>query len=191
VRHKFDEAIEAQGPLGPEKRKASLAGVAMTKIQRLYRIERETKALSSEERQRVRQERALPLLEDIRRWLDKHLPIVPPRSALGKAMNYAHKQWPKLTVYVEDGNLTINNNLTENAIRPFVIGRKNWLFCDTVAGANASANICSLIEMAKANGIEPYAYLRTVFTELPQATSVEAIEALLPVPTDSEDSAQV
>jgi transposase len=191
VRRKFDEAIKAQHLLGPEKRKASLAGTAMAMIQQLYRIERETKALSAVERQRIRQERALPLLEDIRAWLDEHLPIVPPRSALGKAMNYAHKQWPKLIVYVEDGRLRIDNNLTENAIRPFVIGRKNWLFCDTVAGANASANLYSLIETAKANGIEPYAYLRSVFTELPQATSVEEIESLLPLPDDGADSARV
>ncbi len=163
----------------------------MAKIRELYRIERETKALSAEERQRIRQERALPLLADIRSWLDENLPIVPPRSALGKAMNYAHKQWPKLIVYVEDGRLRIDNNLTENAIRPFVIGRKNFLFCDTVAGANASANLYSLIETAKANGIEAYAYLQTVFTALPQAISVDEIEALLPVPNDGEDSARV
>jgi len=106
-------------------------------------------------------------------------------------MNYAHKQWRKLIVYVEDGRVRIDNNLTENAIRPFVIGRKNFLFCDTVAGANVSANLYSLIETAKANGIEPYGYLRTVFTELPQATSVEEIEALLPVPNVFDDSAQV
>ena len=191
VRRKFDEAIKAQGLLGPGKRKASLAGTAMAMIQQLYRIERETKSLSPDERQRIRQERAIPLLRDIRTWLDEHLPIVPPRSALGKAMNYAHNQWPKLIVYVEDGRLRIDNNLTENTIRPFVIGRKNVLFCDTVAGANASANLYSLIETAKANGIEPYAYLRTVFTELPQATSVDKIEALLPVPNDGEDSARV
>jgi transposase len=123
--------------------------------------------------------------------LTEDLPIVPPRSALGKAMNYAHKQWPKLIVYVEDGRLRIDNNLTENAIRPFVISRKNWLFCETVAGANASANLYSLIETAKANGIEPYAYLRTVFTALPRATLVDEIEALLPVPDDSADSAWV
>jgi len=114
---------------------------------------------------------------------------VPPRSALGKAMNYAHKQWPKLIVYVEDGRLGIENNLTENVIRPFVVGRRNFLFCDTVAGANASASLYSLIGTAKANDIEPYAYLRTVFTDSPQATSVDEIEALLPVPNDSADSA--
>jgi transposase len=186
VRRKFDEAIKAQGLLGPEKRKASLAGIAMAKIQRLYRIERATRALSVNERQRVRQQRALPLLDELRRWLDEHLAVVPPRSALGKAMNYTHKQWPKLIVYLEDGRLRMDNNLVENAIRPFVIGRKNFLFCDTVAGANASANLYSLIETAKANGIEPYAYLKTVFTELPNAMSVNAIEALLPVPPDSD-----
>lgn len=191
VRRTFDEAIKAQGLLGPKKREASLAGVALAKIQQLYRIERETKTLYAEERQRIRQERALPLLEDIRCWLDEYLPIVPPRSPLGKAMNHAHKQWSKLTVYVADGRLRIDNNLTENAIRPFVIGRTIFLFCDTVAGASASANLYSLIETAKAHGIEPYAYLRTVFTELLQATSVEEIEALLPAPNDSEDSAQV
>lgn len=190
VRRKFDEAIKVQGLLGPEKRKASLASAAMLKIQQLYRIERETRSLSIEERQRIRLRRAKPLLSEIRAWLDEHLPIVPPRSALGKAMHYAHKQWPKLTVYIHDGRLPIDNNLTENAIRPFVVGRKNWLFCDTVAGAHASANLYSLIETAKANGIEPYGYLRTVFTELPQATTVEAIEALLPMHADTSTASR-
>lgn len=85
----------------------------------------------------------------------------------------------------------MDNNLVENAIRPFVIGRKNFLFCDTVNGAKASAKLYSLIETAKATGIEPYAYLRTVFTELPNATSVDAIEALLPVPADDDSLAKV
>ena len=95
-------------------------------------------------------------------------------------MNYTHKQWDKLTVYTQDGRLRIDNNLTENAIRPFVIGRKNHLFSDSVAGANASMNLYGLIETAKANGIEPYAYLKMLFTELPKAGSLEDIEALLP-----------
>lgn len=190
VRRKFDEALKAQGLLGPAKRKGSLAGVAMARIQQLYRIERETKSLPADERQRVRQARAAPLLDEIRAWLDEHLLIVPPRSALGKAMYYADRQWPKLTVYLADGRLPIDNNLTENAIRPFVIGRKNFLFCDTVAGAHASANLYSLIETAKANGIEPYAYLRSIFTDLPRATSVEQIEVLLPVPADNGNLAE-
>jgi transposase len=106
-------------------------------------------------------------------------------------MNYAHKQWPKLTIYTDDGRLRMDNNLTENAIRPFVIGRKNYLFCDSVAGARSSANLYSLIETANANGIEPYAYLKTVFAELPQANSLEDMEALLPVQADEESVAKV
>jgi len=103
-------------------------------------------------------------------------------------MNYAHKQWPKLITYTEDGRLRMDNNLTENAIRPFVIGRKNFLFCDSVAGAKSSANLYSLIETARANGIEPYAYLKMIFTELPQATSLEDIEALLPIKKCTDES---
>lgn len=95
-------------------------------------------------------------------------------------LNYLNRQWPTLTVYTEHGDLRIDNNLVENAIRPFVVGRKNYSFCDSVAGANATANLYSLIETAKANAIAPYRYLRHVFTELPKATSIEDIEALLP-----------
>jgi len=190
VRRKFDEARKAQ-PATSSKKKKSLAAVALAKIQALYRIERDIKALPSQERLRIRELRSKPLLDDMRLWLDQHISLVPPTSALGKAMNYTHKQWPKLIVYIEDGRLRMDNNLVENAIRPFVIGRKNYLFCDSVAGANASANLYSLIETAKANGTEPYAYLKTVFTELPQATTVEEIEALLPVPADGETLAKV
>ncbi|VAW97611.1 Mobile element protein [hydrothermal vent metagenome] len=82
--------------------------------------------------------------------------------------------------YVDDGRYRIDNNLSENAIRPFVVGRKNWLFYQSVKGVKSSANLYSLIETAKANGVEPYAYLRFVFTHLPRATSIEQIEALLP-----------
>ena len=108
------------------------------------------------------------------------LPEVPPQSATGKALYYLHNEWSKLTGYLNDGRLEIDNNRAENAIRPFVVGRKNWLFSGSVRGVKASANLYSLIETAKANGLEPYAYLRRVFTELPQANTVEDIEALLP-----------
>ena len=144
------------------------------------------KAASPEKRYHYRQEHARPLLEEIRQWLDRALPKVPPTTATGKALNYLHNQWPKLIRYLEDGRLEIDNNRTENAIRPFVVGRKNWLFSDTVNGAKASANLYSLIETAKANGLEPYAYLRHLFTTLPKVKTVEAIEALLPGNLDKE-----
>ena len=109
-----------------------------------------------------------------------YLQAIPPSSATGTALNYLHHEWDRLIRYLDDGRLEIDNNLAENAIRPFVIGRKNWLFSTSVKGVKASANLYSLIESAKINGLEPYAYLRYVFTELPKAGTVEAIEAMLP-----------
>ena len=96
------------------------------------------------------------------------------------AYGYLDRQFLQIERYLDDGRVEVDNNLCENAIRPFVMGRKAWLFCDTPAGAHASARLYSLIETAKANDIEPYAYLRYVFTELPKATTAEDIEALLP-----------
>ena len=180
VRRKFDEALKAQTPKTLKHEKVSLAADAMRTIQLLYQIERSIKNNSPEQRHAIRQQRSLSVLKDFRVWLDTHLLVVPPKSALGKAMNYADKQWPKLTTYTLDGRLRIDNNLTENSVRPFVIGRKNFLFCDSVAGAKASVNLYSLIQTAKANDIEPYRYLRMVFTELPKAKSLEDIEALVP-----------
>lgn len=181
ARRKFDEALKAQGKAHQhEPSKASNAQQGLQYIQALYRIERELKTTTPEERYRVRQEKAKPLLETMRTWLDAVLPTVPPESLTGKALNYLHNQWPKLIRYLEDGRLAIDNNTIENAIRPFVIGRNNWLFCDTVHGAKSSANLYGLIETAKASGHEPYYYLRHLFTQLPKATSLAEIEALLP-----------
>ena len=132
----------------------------------------------------MRREQAKPLLDEIRTWLDASLPQVPPQSATGRALTYLDGQWEALIRYLDDGRLEIDNNLLENAIRPFALGRKNWLFSDTVGGAKASANLYSLIETAKANGLDPYAYLRYVFTELPKANTPEATEALLPYNID-------
>ena len=184
ARRKFDEALKAQKSKTINK-SVSLAADAMRRIQLLYQVERKAKNLTAQQRYDMRQQCSLPVLNDFRKWLDRHLMVVPPKSALGKAMNYTDKQWPKLTTYTLDGRLRIDNNLTENSIRPFVVGRKNWLFCNSVAGAKASANLYSLIETAKANNIEPYRYLRRVFTELPKATSLEDVEALLPFKTKS------
>jgi len=108
------------------------------------------------------------------------LPQIAPSSATGKALSYLNNEWDQLIRYLDDGRLEIDNNGAENAIRPFVPGRKNWLFSASVKGVKSSANLYSLIETAKATGLEPYAYLRYVFTELPKADTVEAIEALLP-----------
>ncbi len=118
--------------------------------------------------------------EQLRQWLDKSLPQVPPKTLLGKALQYLHNQWDKLIRYCDEGYLRMDNNLAENAIRPFVVGRKAWLFSNSQKGADASANLYSLIETAKACGVEPYAYQKEVFTQLPSVKSVEDIEQLLP-----------
>ena len=105
-----------------------------------------------------------------------------PQSLLGEAVNYALNQWPALESYLEDGRLEIDNNAIERDIRPFVMGRKAWLFCDTPHGARASAVLYSIVRCAKANGLEPYRYLRALFEQLPaiEPNDTDAIEALFP-----------
>ena len=178
ARRKFNDAVKAQGR--NKKRGKAHRGLAL--IQKLYRVEQKARKqkLTPEERYALRQKQALPILEEVRVWLDGSLPQVPPSSMTGKALSYLNNEWDKLICYLQDGRLEIDNNGAENAIRPFVIGRKNWLFSTSVKGVKASANLYSLIETAKANGLEPYAYLRYLFTHLPVADSVEDFEALLP-----------
>lgn len=112
----------------------------------------------------------------------------PPKSLLGKAVSYALGQWSRIEVYLEDGRLSPDNNATENAIRPFAVGRKNWLFSGSPRGAQASAAIYSLIETAKANDLNPYDYLLHVFEKLPCASSPEEIKALLPQNLSSKNT---
>ncbi|UZE97468.1 transposase [Alkalimarinus alittae] len=117
-------------------------------IGKLCGLERAYQDSTPEIRYQMRQEKAKPVLEKLRHWLDKTLPAVPLTTLLGKALNYLHKYWSRLTIYLEDGRLNIDNNIAENAIRPFVIGRKSWLFSDTPRGAHASAKVYSVIELA-------------------------------------------
>lgn len=178
ARRKFDEALKAQ-PIG---NRGGLAAEGLALIQRIYRIEkaaREAK-LDPEQRKRLRDEQARPAWNELRRWLDEKRGHVPPQMLIGKAMTYLDNQWPLLVRVLDDGRLEVDNNRCENALRPFVLGRKAWLFSDTPAGAEASARLYGLLETAKANGCEPYAYLRRVFTDLPKATTLAEIDALLP-----------
>ncbi|WP_321528838.1 IS66 family transposase [Sedimenticola selenatireducens] len=179
ARRKFIEAQKAAAPQG-KKPKAGKADMALSHISKLYDIERRIKDEPPKVRQQVRQQESVAVLEQLRVWLDKTLHHVLPKGALGKALGYLDKNWDKLTVYTKDGRLSIDNNVAENAIRPFVIGRKNWLFSDTDRGAKASAALYSLIETAKTNGQEPYGYLKRIFKELPATQSLDEIEALLP-----------
>lgn len=162
----------------PDKIRRPLKGLGY--IRTLYTIERRIKDYAPEDRYRVRQAECLPVLDKLRTWVTQLRPKVAPKTELGKALGYLHNQWDGLAACFEDGRYQIDNNRVENAIRPFCLGRRAWLFADTQAGARASANLYALIETAKANKLEPYAYLRQVFAELPKAQRVDDIEALLP-----------
>lgn len=159
-----------------------LAHQAVTSIAQLYAIEKQLKLdkANADVILQTRQEKSKSILTTFQSWLEKYFPTVPPQSAIGKAMAYALKQLPYLGHYLNDGRLEIDNNRSERAIKPFVIGRKNWLFAGNRKGAVASANLFSLIETAKEHGLEPYAYLSHVFTHIPNADTLEKMSALLP-----------
>ena len=173
--------VEALAVLPKEQRTSTQpAAQFIAAIAELYAVEARSRDLPSVERQSLRDLHSRPLLARIAVLAQTHQHAVLPASLLGKAIHYLLGQWPKLIRYVDDGAFPIDNNVCENAIRPFVIGRRNWLFADTVGGAAASANLYSLIETAKANGVEPFRYLRALFKELPKARSADDYAALLP-----------
>ena len=181
ARRKFKEAQTAQPQTKKaQANKASKADHMLQMINHLYKIERDINLLSAEEKYQHRQNRSISTLKKLKAYLEEHQHRVPKDSLTGKAMTYLSNQWGKLNVYCTKGELSISNIMAENAIRPFVIGRKAWLFSDSTKGAQASAIHYSLIETAKANGLEPYSYLTQILKALPYADTVEKIEALLP-----------
>jgi transposase len=182
ARRGFVDAIKLQ-PKGKKGR----ANEMVEKIARLYKVEKEHRLSDAEERHRARQEMSKPILDEIRLWLDENIPRTPPKGALGEAMAYMDKYWPRLIRYCERGYLPIDNNETERAIRPFAIGRRAWLFSDTPAGAEASARLYSMVETAKANGLEPYTWLLKVMRGLPEARKSGNWEHLMPWNLKAED----
>lgn len=149
-------------------------------IAELYQVEKQTKDDPPDKRQLVRQDKSAAILEKIKALKDQSLQTCTPSSTFGKALGYLHNQWPKLIGYIEDGHYPIDNNPAENAIRPFVIGRKNWLFANSQNGAKASANLYGLIETAKVHGLNPEKYLTEIYRRLPNCETAEQFEQLLP-----------
>jgi transposase len=182
VRRKFVEASKAAPAAKKRSKQAkvSKADSALSHINALYRIEKTLVDLSPEERQAKRQSLIKPRLDDFKTWLDKNQRKVPKDGLTYKAIQYALNQWPTLTVFCEHGHVHISNVLAENAIRPLAVGRRNWLFADTPRGAQASASCYSLIETAKANGLEPQSYIAHVLRHIGTANSQEKLEMLLP-----------
>ena len=189
ARRKFTEVVKARKKIRGKRASAkTLADEALDYIGKLYRIEKQAREqeMTAEQIHALRQEKAKPILEAFEKWLEKTQPLTPPQGLLGIAINYALRNWSKLTVYIEDGRLKPDNNAAENAIRPFVIGRKNWLFAGAPNGADAAATFFSLIETAKANSLEPYSYLRCLFEQLPLVKDQNGYRDLLPQNIDPD-----
>lgn len=182
ARRKFDEALKAL-PKASRENKFGLAHTALRKFRAIYTIEKQAKDLTKEQRYDLRQEKSKPLMDDLKQWCDENVAKTTKDSALGKAIRYTINQWDTLERYLEDGNLQVDNNAAERRIKPFVIGRKNWLFNQTPRGADASALLYSLVQTAVANNLESFDYLRHLLTELPKLGrhyEPEALDQFLP-----------
>ena len=176
ARRKFHEALTALPD--PKAKTAVAAREGLEFCNRLFAIEREIRDATPEERLKVRTEQSRPVVDAFSAWLRMQRPRVLPKSLLGQAIAYCLNQWEALGVFLQDGRLELDNNRSERSIKPFVIGRKNWLFSNTPRGAKASATIYSIIETAKENGLNPTAYLTWLFEELPQLGDLKAPAAL-------------
>lgn len=171
ARRKFFDLQAASG--------SPVASEAITRIAALYRVEAETKSMTTQARHAHRQQHAVPHLQSLKMWLDDLRPRVAGNSGTARAMDYTLRRWTALARYLEDGLYPIDNNPIENAIRPIAVGRKNWLFAGSETAGQRAAAIMSLLATAKANGHEPHAWLTDVLTRLP-TTLDRDIEALLP-----------
>jgi transposase len=176
ARRYFHDLIKARPKTAPP----GLADEALTYIGTLFHLEQRWMEVGAAPRCVLRQRHSAPILEQFKAWLERYLPATAPKTLLGKAIRYTLRFWPRLTQFLTDGRVPLSNNRTEQAIKKVVIGRKNFLFAYSPAGARALANLYALVETAKANGVEPWRYLKRVFTTLPLATTVAQVEALLP-----------
>lgn len=166
ARRKFDAVIKATGQHSPQ---AALAREALAFIRQLYAIEKAVKGQTFEAIRETRQVESRDVLDRLRAWMESHLDhAAQAGSALGRAFTYLRNQWPKLERFLEDGRLQLDNNRAERHIRPIAMGRKAWLFCQSPAGAHATAAWYSVVETAKANGWEPFHYLSWLFQEMPR-----------------------
>jgi hypothetical protein len=159
ARRKLFEAHELNG--------SAIAGQAVMLIAKLYEIEREARELEPEARLRLRQQRSRPVAHALHAWLTAQRQTLANADATAKAIDYSLSNWRALTRYLDDGNVPIDNNAAENAVRPLVVGRKNWLFVGSQQAGERAAVVMSLIESAKLNGHDPWAYLKDVFERLP------------------------
>ncbi|PLY15285.1 MAG: IS66 family transposase, partial [Sedimenticola sp.] len=159
--------------------KSQLAAQALDYMGQLYALEREVKQLEPDKRQRLRMEQARPIADAFQQWMRAQRLKVPDGSGTAKALDYSLKRWSALTRYLEDGAVPIDNNWVENQIRPWALGRSNWLFAGSLRSGQRAAAVMTLIQSAKFNGHDPYAYLKDVLARLPTQKN-NAIHELLP-----------
>ena len=171
ARRKFDELVKANASV--------VAGQAIQRIAWLYRVEADAKTLTAGQRLQMRQERSRPLWDEMHVWLQLERTRVPDGSAIAKAIDYSLKHWAGLGRFLLDGDVPIDNNHVENRIRPWALGRRNWLFIGSQLAGERAAVVMSLLQSAKLNGHEPWAYLKDVLTRLPTQLN-SRIEELLP-----------
>jgi transposase len=172
ARRYFEKALDN------DKRRAEQA---LTLFQKLYDVERECRmsGVSAEERKEIREKRSIPILKKIKSFLSENKSIVPPKSAIGKAIHYTANIWPNLERYVEDGRYEIDNNMIENTIRPLALGRKNYLFAGSHKAAQRAAMMYSFFATCKTNDVDPYVWLNDVLTRI-QDHKANRLHELLP-----------
>jgi len=178
ARRKFYELFETK--------QSPVAQQALETIRQLYAIEAEAKTHSSEQRHVLRQSQALPIIDAFYHWLVAQRQRVPKGTVTAKAIDYTLKRWSALIRYLNDGAVPIDNNWVENQIRPWALGRSNWLFAGSLRSGQRAAAVMSLVQSARINGHDPYVYLKDVLTRLP-TQKASAIDELLPhnwVPSD-------
>ncbi|MFP4897369.1 IS66 family transposase, partial [Paraburkholderia sp. EG304] len=158
---------------------SQIAAQALPFFAPLYDIERDAAVLQAEEHHKLRQSRAKPVCGALHEWMVAQRKLVSEGSAIAKALDYSLKRWDALTRYLDDGHVPIDNNWVENQIRPWAIGRSNWLFAGSLRAGKRAAAIMSLLRSAQLNGHEPHAYLKDVLTRLPTQKASD-IAALLP-----------
>ena len=192
ARRGFTDALKALPP-GANRSGNTASDACLKFCNDLFNIERDLKDVTAEQRLRGRQERSKPIVDKFHAYLLSQSSKTAPKSAAGKAMAYCLNQWSKLIAFLSDGNLEIDNNRAERSIKPFVLGRKNWLFANTPAGATSSAIAYSIVETARENGLIPAAYLTFLFEKLPNIDRAdpEAIARLLPWSTHLPDNCRM
>ena len=183
LKRKYTDAVKAMGKSGQDTVAGTLAGKGVELIREIFHEDNMLERMTAEERQKARDARVRPLVDGFFEWVREHRGEVTKKSATGTAFSYTLEQEAYLRVFLEDGTVPMDNNAAERAIRPFCIGKKNWVMCDTVNGAKDSAIVYSLTETAKANGIKPYEYLKHLLAEIPKHmddTDTSFLDALLP-----------